>query len=540
MLIVILFCDIDTINAQTLLTQAEKSDFRETSTFEDVVDFLHSLQKQSNEIRLMSIGQSIEGRELYVAILGTPVPVSSAQLLALNKPAIYIKANIHAGEVEGKEAALMLMREILLGKLHHLLDNQVLLINPNYNPDGNEKISATNRRSQKGPEAGVGVRHNGQFLDLNRDYIKLESPENLATIQQILNQWDPMLLIDLHTTNGSYHQEPLTYATSHNPNGNPALPDFIRKQLFPDVSKRLESQYNIMSVPYGYFADNTDPSKGWETFNHQAFYSTNYWGLRNRFSILDENYSYADFKTRVQACYHFVELILEFTRQRGKEMQSLLRQVDAETIARAVSPDTTAKFGIEIEATPFEKPLLIHSYEFEKFQDERGRTRVKKTDQLKNYEVPFLANFKITKSVTLPKGYLFSRNLKEVAEKLQQHGILVEQLAEPIRWQVQAFQVEKIDNSGRIYQGHNQTTITGNYKFLEMDFPAGTYFVGMNQPLADLAANLLEPESDGGLVRWNFFDRYLYSSQWGNALNQFPVYKLMQPAKFARASVSKK
>jgi len=522
---------------QTVLTRAETSNFTETTRHEEVVQILKQLQQQSPDIKVTSIGQSTEGRDILLAILGHPVPASPTQLMVMSKPAIYIQANIHAGEVEGKEAMLMLIRDILLGNLHHLLDNQVLLIIPNFNPDGNEKISKHNRRNQSGPEQGVGVRHNGQFLDLNRDYIKLESPENLAAVQFILNRWDPMLLIDLHTTNGSYHQEPLTYATAHNPNGDSILPNYMRNKLFPEVVKELKSKHNIMSIPYGFFIDRTDPSKGWATFNHQPHYSTNYWGLRNRFAILNENYAYADYKTRIKACYHFIELILEYTNENGSEMFKTIQQVDSKTIERGLSPDTTSKFGIEIEAFPFEEHLLIHSYEFETYQDDRERTRIKKTDQLKDYTVPFIANFKITKSVTLPKGYLFSSNLKEIAQKLKQHGILVEQLTEACSLQVQMFHINNIESDQRIYQGHKQTTIKGSYQKVEIEFSENTYFVGMEQPLANLVAYLLEPESDGGLVKWNFFDRYFYASQWGNRFNQFPIYKLMQPVSIAKKSI---
>jgi len=346
-----------------------------------------------------------------------------------------------------------------------------------------------------------------------------------------------MLLIDLHTTNGSYHQEPLTYATAHNPNGDSLLPDYMRNKLFPLVAKQLESKYNIMSLPYGFFANRSDPTKGWGTFNHQPYYSTNYWGLRNRFAILNENYAYADYETRVRACYHFIELILEYTNQHHAEMRDLIQQVDLKTIQRGLNADTTAKFGTEFKAFPFDKPLLIHSYEFEIYQDERGRNRVRKTDQLKDYSVPFIADFKMTKSVKLPKGYLFSPNLKEIAKKLVQHGIRVEQLCEPIKLNVQAFQIEKIDSDQRMYQGHKWTSIKGKYQTVELEFPEKTYFVGMDQPLADLAAYLLEPESDGGLVKWNFFDRYLYTSQWSRTFGKFPVYKLMSPVTIAKGSI---
>ena len=523
---------------QTPLTRAEKSNYTETTRYAEVISFLQELQKRSSKIKIASIGKSTEGRDIPLVILGDPVPSSPNQLLFQNKPVVYVQANIHAGEVEGKEAMLMLMREILTGSMSQLLKNQVILITPIFNPDGNEKISKRNRTRQHGPKGGVGIRYNGQNLDLNRDYIKIESPENTGAIELILNRWDPMLMIDLHTTNGSYHQEPLTYAVAHNPNGDSSLPEYLRENLLQKVSKKLESKYNILSIPYGYFVDSTEPTKGWQTFNHMPYYSTNYWGLRNRFAILNENYSYADYKTRIEACYRFIQLILEYTNKNSKEMIKLIREADARTIQRAASSDTLARFGTKFEATPFEKPILIRSYEFEPFKDERGRNRVKKTDILKNYKIPFIGDFKTTKSIALAKGYFFSSSLKKIAQKVQQHGIIVEQLSEPVSVEVQTFQVTKIENSKRIYQGHKWTKIAGSYKTVQKEFAKGTYFVGMDQPLANVAAYLLEPESDSGLVYWNFFDRYLRVSQWGSGLNEFPVYRLMKPMKLAKQYVS--
>ena len=518
--------------SQTLLTRAEKSDFTETTRHEEVVDFLQQLQQQSQNIKVTSIGKSTEGRHILLAILGNPVPTSPSQLT--NKHAIFVQANIHAGEVEGKEAMLMLMRDILSGDLGHLLENQALLFIPNFNPDGNERIDKKNRRNQLGPEGGVGIRYNGQNLDLNRDFIKVESPENSATLKFVLNRWDPMLLIDLHTTNGSYHQEPLTFATSHNPNGNQLLPNYVREKLFVKVATDMESRYNYSTVYYGYFMDRSNPTKGWSTVGHQSFYSTNYWGLRNRFSILNENYAYADYETRVRACYRFIQLILEYTREHGQEMMGMIHKVDAETVARGLSADTTAKYGLDFEAAPCEKPILIKSYEFEKYTDEGGRERARKTDRLKDYKIPFYGKFRVTKQITLPKGYLFSANLKDIASKLQQHGVVVEQLSQPIKLFVESFQINEINSDERLYQGHRRTSLKGIYKMVEEEFPANTYFVGMDQPLADLAAQLLEPESDGGLVRWNFFDRYIRASQWGRRFNPFPVYRVMQPIKVAK------
>ena len=206
----VLFCGVSLVHGVSktdLLTVAESSEFTRTSLHDDVMSFVNQLQKRSNRIRVETLCQSAEGRDVPLLILGNPVPASVAQLKHDDRLVVYIQANIHAGEVEGKEAVQMLARDMLLGDKQKFLDGLIVLITPIFNSDGNEKHG--HNRRDKGPEL-AGVRHNGLMLDLNRDGIKLESSEVRAMVGTILNQWDPALFVDCHTTNGSYHDEPVT------------------------------------------------------------------------------------------------------------------------------------------------------------------------------------------------------------------------------------------------------------------------------------------------------------------------------------------
>jgi len=197
---------------EKLLTTAESSEFTATSRYAEVMTFIKELQGLSPLIRVERLCVSPEGREVPLLILGNPPPSSPLALNFDSRIVVYFQANIHAGEVEGKEASLMLARDILLDKSLPYLDDLVILLAPIFNADGNEKMAPNNRRGQVGPEKGVGVRYNGQNLDLNRDSIKMESPEIQGLLHNVLNRWDPVLLVDLHTTNGSYHEEPVTYS----------------------------------------------------------------------------------------------------------------------------------------------------------------------------------------------------------------------------------------------------------------------------------------------------------------------------------------
>jgi len=244
------------------LTIPEKTEFKQTSRYKDVMDFIDELQKRSSLIRMETLGTSTEGRDIPLLIIGDPVPSSPLDLKHDQRIVVYFQANIHAGEVEGKEAAQMLARDIVLSEDPSYLDKVVLLLAPIFNPDGNEKISVNNRRNQVGPEKGVGVRYNGQNLDLNRDGLKLESPEVKGLVQEVMVRWDPALLLDSHTHNGSYHEEVITYVWSVNPNGDNSLIDFMSLQIMPDVNKILKEKYDALCIPHGDFLSIQEPEKG--------------------------------------------------------------------------------------------------------------------------------------------------------------------------------------------------------------------------------------------------------------------------------------
>jgi hypothetical protein len=227
---------------------------------------------------------------------------------------VYVQGNIHAGEVEGKEALLAVLRDLTSAKGPNALDSVVLIAVPIYNADGNEKFAhqVENRGSQNGPEM-VGVRANAQNLDLNRDYVKAEAPETRASLARF-NAWDPDVFVDLHTTDGSYHGYALTYA----PPLNPAAPfaEWTRDSLMPVLRQRMQSRHGFPTFDYGDFIDDDTLSKGWVTFDSRPRFGTNYYGLRGRISILSEAYSHDPFERRVKSTEAFVREILSLAAEK--------------------------------------------------------------------------------------------------------------------------------------------------------------------------------------------------------------------------------
>ncbi len=519
------------------LTVAEASQFKATSRHSDVLAFIAALQRRSTDLRVETLCVSPEAREVPLLVIGRPLPASPASLRYDHRGVIYIQANIHAGEVEGKEASLMLARDILLAENPPYFDRLIILIAPLFNADGNERISPENRRHQPGPEQGVGVRHNGLNLDLNRDSLKLESPELRGLLENVLLPWDPLLLVDCHTTNGSYHEEVVTYSWGLNPNGDNGIIAFQRDKMMPEIEAILERKYNTPAVGYGGFRDLREPEKGWETMEPQPRYVTNYIGLRNRLSILDENYVYADFKARVMGNYHFLRAILDYCWAHLEEIERIVAEADRKAVLKGLNPTEKDQFFVEYEVQPLKNPVTVHAYETEIIpQGEGRRPQVRRTDKVKVQTVPYYSDWVGKRGVRFAAAYIIAVPDREVVANLLRHGLVVEKLGEPAVLEVEAFRLKEIKPAEGLYQGHRMNRVKGEYVLEKKEFPAGTYLVPTAQPLGNLAAYLLEPESDDGLLVWNFFDRHI-AQQWSRALQTYPVYKLLTPARLVKEVV---
>ncbi|HEU4715087.1 MAG TPA: M14 family metallopeptidase [Pyrinomonadaceae bacterium] len=512
-----------------LKSRAELTNYEETTRYEEVLNFIAELQRRSPLIRLKSFGKSEEGRSLPLMILSDSPISNPRDARGSGKPIIFIMANIHAGEVEGKEAMLHLSRRILFGDLKPLLNKLIILIAPIYNADGNEKISLNNRTAQNGPIAGVGVRENSRSYDLNRDYMKLDSSEARALVN-VLNRWDPHLTVDLHTTNGSYHGYHLTYSQPLNPNTSAAILSYHRDKMLPAITRAMLKNHKLRTYYYGNFPRFTNlPTPGeptrWEAFTHQPRIGQNYHGLRNRLTILSEAYSYLTFKRRVEVTEKLVEEIFKYAAANAGEIALLTRRADDETV-RKFSSDETVELGVEFEMRRLPKPVDILIGEVVKVKNPRsGKDMTAMVEEkFKPLRMDDYGIFAAKRSVIAPRAYIFKpeKNLEVVIDKLVQHGITVEELTSPVQTEVQVFIIGNVTRSQRTFQNHREMKVAGQNKTENMTFPTGSIIIRTAQPLGRLACYLLEAESDDGLVDWNFFDSYLETGK------MFPVYKIMK------------
>jgi len=526
LLVIILYTVGMSFSQTDIQTVAEKSEFKSTAAYSDVITFITQLKKSSPNIRVENIATSAEGRDIPLLVIGNPLPVSPSDLTNDKRIVVYVQANIHAGEVEGKEASLMFARDILKDKNSAILKHVVLLICPNFNPDGNEQISQKNRTHQNGPLNGVGVRYNGQMLDLNRDAMKAESAEVRGVIKNVFNRWDPSVFMDCHTTNGSYHVEPVTFTWMVNPDGDMSLRDYMCNKMMPEMSGILNKEYKVENCFYGEFFDMGDPEKGWVLEASEPRYMSNYFGIRNRLGILNENYVYTDYKSRVIGCYYLIKSLLDYTSSHSSEIKEMLRDSDSRTVARGLNPSVADSFAIEYTVRPASEKVTIRTWEADLVTDANGRRSYKKSDRQKDVTIPYFIDYYPVKSVKLPYAYIITVKEPQVLELLKIHGIKLEKLSVNVKINAERFEISELKGSARLNQGHYTNTIKGKYKIEEVEFPAGSIVVRAAQPLANVAAYLLEPQSNDGLVVWNFFDKYLVP-QWGLGYNPYPVYKIL-------------
>jgi len=519
-LIILLFgCVKSNDQDALLLTVAEKTTYESTSTYDDVMKFIQELKRRNPGLRTGIIAKSVEGKDIPLLILGH---------IKKDNPVVYIQANIHAGEVEGKEATLMLARDLLENDSQDILKNITLLICPIFNPDGNDKISKKNRTNQNGPVNGVGVRYNGQHLDLNRDAMKLETPEVRGLVKNILNRWDPAIFVDCHTTNGSFHEEPVTFTWMMNPNGDMTLRNFMRDVMMPDVATMLEKEHGVPNCYYGVFIDREDPEKGWISYASQSRYIVNYVGIRNRIGILNENYVYADFKTRVNGSYNFLISVLEFTAKNKKKITQLIHQADRRMITRFNDTAKTDSFALEYKGYPTPHKMKINAIEVDVEVDKDGRKHYKKSNRKRTLNVDYIADYFPVKSIVVPRAYLITTPYNEsLLNNLKCHGIKMKTLTKDTLLTVERYRIDSLKPFPRLNQGHYQNSIKGEYVVEEKLFKKETIVVPTDQPLGNLVCYLLEPEADDGLMKWNFFDRYL-EPQWGRGFYPYPVYRVLE------------
>lgn len=515
--------------AQDLETRAEATGFRETSRYDDVVAFVDRVVAESDALHRMDFGYTVEGRRLPLVVWdprSDPGRYESAHAVRrgnLDRLRVLVFANIHAGEVAGKEAALILLRDLAAGLHDAWADDLVLAVAPIYNADGNERIALDNRPLQHGPVGGMGQRRNARGLDLNRDFTKMEAPETRSLVR-LIDAADFHAVVDLHTTNGTIHGYHLTYAPPLHPSTDPAIDRFLRERWLPEVTRSLAEEPGRVPVGgrasmeamrrdgrwnawhYGNLpgdAGAEGAERGWYTYDARPRFGINATGLRNRFGILSEAYAYLPFEERVAVTLRFVEEVVDFAAGNAAEIRDLVEAADG----RSVVGEPLA-LASEHARTHAAAPILMGEVEAERHPF-TGEPILRRTDAVRVDTVPAWIGFQPAATGIAPAAYLVPAGLEDAIALLAAHGIETRRLEADSTLAVEVFRIDSSEIAEREFEGHRVRRLEGGWEAGEREVSAGTLVVPMDQPLARLAFVLLEPASDDGFVAWNLLDEAL-------------------------------
>lgn len=515
-------------HADDWTTPAETAHFKTTPSYADTRAYLQKLAAAApDKLKLTRFGVSPEGRDLMLVIAASGGEFTPEAARRSGKEIVFVQAGIHAGEIEGKDAGLMLLRDLVDAKsvsaktsaaaarLQHALDHTILLYAPIFNVDGHENSNPYLRINQNGPDE-MGFRATAQNLNLNRDYIKAAAPEMQAWLA-LWNAWLPDFLVDVHTTDGADYRYDLTWYTEDwGPldAGIKAWQDTaLKMRIFPQVEKR-----GHLVSPYLELKDHRDITKGIENFGSGQRYSTGYAALQNRAALLVETHMLKPYEVRVRATYDLVAAILDELRAHPGELRRAVEAADRNTIARAAQPNTSLPILFDTSKQP--TTFKLKGYAFTQTPSEISGDAWTQYDpgKAKDYEIPNWRDLVVKRNVALPAAYLVPAGWPQVIEKLKQHGLQIELTTKPLTVAAERYQLDVPQWAPAPFEGQlmlrkfiastNKATLT---------FPPGSALVRLDQRAANVAVNLLEPEAPDSLLRWGVFNAIFEQKEGADA-----------------------
>jgi hypothetical protein len=486
------------------LTRAEASDFKATAGYEETVDFIRRLTRRMPQLRLVYFGTSAMGRPLPAVIVSGDFAFDPARAHATAKAIVMVQNGIHSGEIDGKDACLMILRDMALGRHRDLLEGVILVIVPIYNVDGHERVSPYNRANQNGPVEGMGFRTTADGHDLNRDHVKLVTPEARALVG-LFNKWRPDLHVDNHVTNGSDHDWVLTYAWAEAPQAPPSVDAWLQAHM-PRVLEATERAGHPVG-PYVSLLDRSDPSKGFDSFVGGPRYSTGYFPTRNRPSLLVENHAYKPYRDRVLANRDFLLALFREIADDPAALRGAVLEADRRT-EQAGRPDAP-RSELVLSYRRSEEPdtILWPVYEwYSEPSQALGGTLVRyRRGEVRETEVPWMHRAEPELTVARPRGYLVLPGWPVIEQRLRDHGLHVERLLEDAELEVETMRLSNPRQSRRSnpsYQGQTLIGVDVTRGKETRRCPAGTLWIPADQPDFEIAAQLLEPEAPDSLVSW--------------------------------------
>lgn len=485
-------------------TYAEKSDYRQTPRYAETVAFSKKLAAASDWIVYKSFGKSGEGRDLPLLIASKDKTFTPEAARKKGKAIILIQACIHAGESDGKDAGLALLRDIVITRTRaDLLDDAVIVFIPIYNVDGHENFSAFNRINQNGPEE-MGFRATTANLNLNRDYMKADAPETRSWLS-LWNEWQPDFFIDCHVTDGADFRYNLTYEYAHFQEVSPVIKNWMDEHFDGRVVPQVEKEGNLLTH-YIEFAGR-DVSKGVATFIATPRFATGYVPLRNRAGLLIETHMLKNYRSRVRGTYDVLRYTIEEIQKSKASLFEANQTADVETIERGKTYDANRKFPLRLEITDKSTPFAFKGIEYTvENSDISGTKRIIYGTKPVDLTIPKYDEARVSVSVAPPLYYIVPAQWQSVIEVLQAHGIKFRRISKPLKLEVESYKFTEAKWAGISFENRLPLTFKASPIKEVREFPANSVVVPLDQEAANVAIHLLEPESQDSFVYWGFFN----------------------------------
>jgi hypothetical protein len=516
-----------------LQTVAERTAYTRTMTSLSNLEFVTALRGKTESLHVVNMFISPLKKVAPAMVIASPRIASAQQARTSGKPVVFLFGNIHPPESEAAEALQMVARDLTVGKRQNLLQNQIVIIAPIFNVDGTDTLVPQNGSLGSETPHIFGTRENSQGLDLNRDAVKLETVEANG-MYRLLNDWDPVLLLDGHLMSRVNHGYANTYGTTTVPASAPGPRDYTHDTLFPAVRDMVRRDFQIEVFTHALFRPTTWPPQQWShdqaAWTVEAKFIVNAYGLRNRLAIITETPGQPTFERRIYAQYAYLISLLEYTNAHAKEMQAIVKAADDKTVADVREKAESGQLRNWLDGQYQSRgKISVLGYRTNVAEIRPGTSFMSTrpgtaSGQPETVQVDDLTMPVGTRDAVVPRGYLLGAEMADIAAKLRAHNIRVTTLDQPMRVEGESFAIKQLRVVAR--GGYQMAELDGAFTPLETRvFAPGSFYVDMAQPMANAAFYYLEPQARDGFVGWRVLDEKLKGA------TVYPIFKIRREVK---------
>jgi len=496
-------------------TYFEKSGYLETPRYAETMEYFRKLDDYSDVAEMIKFGVSPQGRDLNCLVVSNDKAFKPEDAKATGKPVILIINGIHSGEIEGKDASMILLREILVTKeKEKMLDNVILLVIPVFSVDGHERFGKYNRINQNGPEE-MGWRTTAQNLNLNRDWMKADAPEMKAMLK-LFSSWLPDFIIDNHTTDGADYLYVMTFGIEYFKNSYSETELMLRSKFAPFLYEKM-NQTGFLSHGYVWLKDWVKGLDSGITEGPGApRFSTGYAAIQNRPALLVETHMLKPYKERVFSTKVAMEAVIEFCSDNKVEIIELNGKADRNSIINLLEKKEKLPVGFKVSGKSVKTPFKGVKYYKEK-SEISGAEKIVYTEEKENLVLDLFNDVQIVKEVSVPNLYIIPSEWSLIVERMRLHGVKVDTLKEDKIFDVKRYRFSDIKFEEKPFEGRNRVSFTINEYYEKRKIPAGSYIVSTDQRTIKVIVNLLEPEAEDSFIKWGFFNAIFEQKEYFEA-----------------------